>query len=119
MTTMDSLKTILDKMNTQLGATGSAVVSKNGIMMASKLPPEAREETFGLLAATIFGASEVAYTELGKGVPLKVVVESEQGRMIVANAGAKAVLVITGLRSPVPDENSILTDSLAAIKGAI
>ncbi|MEM3341975.1 MAG: roadblock/LC7 domain-containing protein, partial [Thermoplasmata archaeon] len=88
----DSLRNVLESLNTSLKASGSAVVSKNGIMMASRLPPEAREETFGLLAATIFGASEVAYNELGKGIPQKVIVESEHGKLIVANAGPKAVL---------------------------
>ncbi|KYK28565.1 MAG: hypothetical protein AYK23_05520 [Candidatus Proteinoplasmatales archaeon SG8-5] len=41
-------------------------------------------ETFATLSATIIGASEVVYTGLGKNVPNKVTIESNNGGLFIA-----------------------------------
>jgi predicted regulator of Ras-like GTPase activity (Roadblock/LC7/MglB family) len=42
----------------------------------------------------MLGAAETATTELGKGIPERVIVESEHGKLIATGAGPKALLIV-------------------------
>jgi predicted regulator of Ras-like GTPase activity (Roadblock/LC7/MglB family) len=50
------------------------------------------------MLATMLGAAETATTQLKKGVPNRVIVESDSGKLVVVGAGPKALLIV--LTSP-------------------
>lgn len=78
------------------GIEASVVASRDGLLIAANIPSSigARAETFAAMSATMLGAAETATTELGKGIPDRIIVESEHGKLIATGAGSKALLVV-------------------------
>lgn len=89
---------LIDKVLTDLkragGVEACAAVSRDGLLIRSSLHKEQFAESFAAMSATMLGAAEIASTELGKGVPNRVIVESSEGRLIAVGAGHKALLVV-------------------------
>jgi len=85
-------KVLSDLMKT--GAIESSVVaSRDGLLMVSYMQ-KGDDETFAAMSATMLGAAETASTELEKGVPDRVIVESNDGKLIAVGAGPKALVVV-------------------------
>ena len=63
----------------------SAIVSRDGLLIT---------EAFAAMTATMLGAAETVSSELGKGVPDRVIVESNAGKIVATGAGSKALLVV-------------------------
>jgi len=116
---VSNLKKILMELKNNINVETCAVVSRNGIMMAADLPKGAKEETFALLSATIFGASEVAFTEIGKPQPDKVVVYSENSKLILTSAGPKAILIVTTTEKDIEKVMEEVEKITGKIKGEI
>ncbi|MDI6639206.1 MAG: roadblock/LC7 domain-containing protein, partial [Methanocellales archaeon] len=72
----------------------SAIISRDGLIMASDIPSDVHTETFAAMSATMLGAAETATAELKKGVPDRIIVESAKGKVIAAGAGPKALLIV-------------------------
>jgi predicted regulator of Ras-like GTPase activity (Roadblock/LC7/MglB family) len=87
------LKPALRALRQSCGAFASAVVSRDGLVIAADVPEGVSMETFGIMCATLLGAASTANSELRVGTPLHVVVESEDAKMIVVGAGRKALIV--------------------------
>ncbi len=89
---------LVDKLISELKKSGGveacAAVSRDGLLIRSSMQKEQFAESFAAMSATMLGAAETASTELGKGVPNRVIVESTQGRLIAVGAGPKALLVV-------------------------
>ena len=89
---------LVDKLISELkkagGVEACAAVSRDGLLIRSSMQKEQFAESFAAMSATMLGAAETASTELGKGVPNRVIVESTQGRLIAVGAGPKALLVV-------------------------
>ncbi|MDY6864361.1 MAG: roadblock/LC7 domain-containing protein [Halobacteriota archaeon] len=94
---MSTVKNMLDKLLDDLKRVGnieaSAVVSRDGLLMASDIPGGVHAETFAAMNATMMGAAETAISELNKGIPDRVIIESKEAKVIVTGAGQKALLV--------------------------
>ncbi|MEM3852465.1 MAG: roadblock/LC7 domain-containing protein [Methanomassiliicoccales archaeon] len=88
----DELKAMLRDLR-QEGARSSAVISRDGLVIASDLDANTYVETFAIMCATLMGAAVTANMELSRGAPEKVVVESSDGKMLIVSAGKKAVVV--------------------------
>ncbi len=85
-------KVLSDLMKT--GAIESSVIaSRDGLLMVSYMQ-KGDDETFAAMSATMLGAAETASTELEKGVPDRVIVESNDGKLIAVGAGPKALVVV-------------------------
>ncbi|MEM3341786.1 MAG: roadblock/LC7 domain-containing protein [Thermoplasmata archaeon] len=54
------------------GAEGVALVSRSGIPVDSILPEDATSETFAAMCATVFGAAEVACSEVKLEMPEEI-----------------------------------------------
>ncbi|MDY6958764.1 MAG: roadblock/LC7 domain-containing protein [Halobacteriota archaeon] len=95
---MSTVKDMLDKLLDDLKRVGnieaSAVVSRDGLLMASDIPGGVHAETFAAMNATMMGAAETAVSELKKGIPDRVIIESKEAKVIVTGAGQKALLVV-------------------------
>ncbi|UZE92339.1 MAG: roadblock/LC7 domain-containing protein [Methanosarcinales archaeon] len=94
----DTIVGMLEKVLTDLRRTGdieaSAIVSRDGLLMASDIAEGIHAETFAAMSATMLGAAETAISELNKGIPDRVIVESKKGKVITTGAGPKALLVV-------------------------
>lgn len=85
---------VLSELKRSGGVEACAAVSRDGLLIRSSLEKERFAESFAAMSATMLGAAETASTELGKGVPNRVIVESATGRLIAIGAGPKALLVV-------------------------
>lgn len=94
MTKAESLAQTLDEF---LGVSGeveaAAVVSVDGLPMASALPPHVEEDRLAAMSAALLTLGERAAAGLGKGGLAQVFVEGEFGYVILMAAGPQAVLV--------------------------
>ncbi|HJH28800.1 MAG TPA: roadblock/LC7 domain-containing protein [Methanosarcinaceae archaeon] len=88
------LKKILLDLKQMGGITASSIASRDGLVVVSDMESESHAETFAAMSATMLGAAESATTELGKGIPDRVIVESDHGKLIAMGAGPKALIVI-------------------------
>jgi len=71
----------------------SVIASRDGLLMVSQIQ-KGDDETFAAMSATMLGAAETASTELEQGVPDRVIVESNDGKLIAVGAGPKALVVV-------------------------
>lgn len=76
------------------GATGAAIVSRDGTILGADLPPTVSRETFSIMCATIHGAGMTVSTELRRANPRRVVLEGAEGRVVITEAGRRALVVI-------------------------
>jgi predicted regulator of Ras-like GTPase activity (Roadblock/LC7/MglB family) len=87
------LKPALRALRQSCGAIASAVISRDGLVIAADMPEGVSMETFAIMCATLLGAASTANSELRAGTPLHVIVESEDAKMVVVGAGRKALIV--------------------------
>jgi uncharacterized protein len=71
----------------------AAVVSADGLPMASALPSYVEEDRLAAMSAALLTLGERAATGLGKGELAQVFVEAAQGYVVLMAAGRNAVLV--------------------------
>ncbi|MEK6826480.1 MAG: roadblock/LC7 domain-containing protein [Nanoarchaeota archaeon] len=72
---------------------GSSIVSRDGLIIASDLLADVDTKTFAAMSAAMTGAAETATTELKRGNPEQIIVDSKLGSVIATGAGKKAILV--------------------------
>lgn len=86
-------KLLADLMNMG-GVEACAAASRDGLLIRAVMQKEEFGDSLAAMSATMLGAAETAATQLEKGLPNRVIVESEHGRLIVVGAGPKALLVV-------------------------
>lgn len=80
----------------------AAVVSADGLPMASALPPNVAEDRLAAMSAALLTLGERAAVGLGKGDLQQVFIEGSNGHVILMAAGPDAVLVaVTGRGSKI------------------
>ena len=99
---------VLGDLKNRIGAIATAFAVRNGAVIHSELPEGCYAESFAVMCATILGAAVTASIEVGRAPPERIVVEGPGSRLIIAPAGAKALLVVavdqsTELRSVVEE----------------
>ena len=109
-------KGMLAGLRNDCNAMASAVISKDGAVIDSDVPEDISRETFAIMSATIMGAGVTAANELKKGAPTRIVLDSEDIRTVIMNAGRKRILVVVVPPetdpSLVEDSSRVLLDSL-------
>ncbi len=88
----EDLKGMLKELRVD-GVKSSAIISRDGLVIAADLDGGTYVETFAIMCATLMGAAVTANMELKRGAPEKVTVESSDGKMLIVSAGRKAVVV--------------------------
>ena len=76
-----------------------AVVTPDGLTMASALPPDIREDHLAAMPSALLSVGEKAAEGLGSGRLAQVFVEGEHGFVFLMAAGENAVLVAITLPS--------------------
>ncbi len=94
MTKADQLAAALDDFLTvSPDVEAAAVVSADGLPMASALPPYVEEDRLAAMSAALISLGERAATGLEKGDLAQVFVEGADGYVVLMAAGENAVLV--------------------------
>ncbi|HLF87942.1 MAG TPA: roadblock/LC7 domain-containing protein [Anaerolineales bacterium] len=70
----------------------SAVVSVDGLIMASALPADAEEDRVSAMSAAMLSLGERIAQELGRGVLDEVYIKGEKGFVVLTAVGEDAVL---------------------------
>ena len=70
----------------------SAVVSVDGLIIASALPAEVEEDRVSAMSAAVLSLGERIATELGRGMPEQVYIRGTNGFVILTAVGEEAVL---------------------------
>jgi len=74
------------------------VVSKEGLLIDSRTPPDVDARIFSALCSTIMGAAEAASGQLNTGIVSQISVKTDEGTIVLLPAGSKAIL--TALTEP-------------------
>jgi predicted regulator of Ras-like GTPase activity (Roadblock/LC7/MglB family) len=72
----------------------SAVVSVDGLTMASSLPREVEEDRVSAMSAAMLSLGERIASELGRGVLEQVNIKGQSGYVILMSVGEEAVLTV-------------------------
>lgn len=75
------------------GIEAAALVRRDGLLIAHRLPIEADPRKVGTMSAAIVGTSEMATEALEQGRFQQSVVESQEGKVIAVGAGPLGILV--------------------------
>ena len=99
----------------------AAIVSSDGLPIASALPQGVEEERLAAMSAALLILGERAAGGMGKGELSQIVVESDKGYVVLMSAGREAVLVaVTSGQARVGltlFEMQRMADSVASIMG--
>jgi len=72
---------------------GTALVNRNGLLIASKLPRDIDDRKFCAMAATMFGAIETAASTIGSKFVENLTVEFNDFQLIIMGADEQLILV--------------------------
>jgi len=86
-------KEILIELKLNSGIYASAIVLKDGLIVASDMPSDINEETLAAMTATMLKAAETVFTELNKGDIERIIIEGTHAKIIAAAANKDFVLV--------------------------
>lgn len=75
-----------------------AVVSKEGLLINARTPPDVDARIFSALCSTIMGAAEAASGQMATGLVNQISLKTEKGTIVLIPAGQKAIL--TALTEP-------------------
>jgi hypothetical protein len=91
----DKLQQILQELN---GSTAdieaSALISTDGLMMASALPQGMDEDRVGAMSAALLSLGDRAAQELARGSLQRILLQGERGYVIMSSSGTEAVLTV-------------------------
>ena len=88
--TIDKLKAAMLKLR-DVGVEASAVISRDGTMIAADTAPGEEHKIFAAMYAAMLGAAETATSELKLGVPRRVILEIGERKIIAIGAGPLAL----------------------------
>jgi hypothetical protein len=71
----------------------TAVVSTDGLVIASRLPDQVEEDRIGAMGAAILSISSRSGDELDRGEIERVLIEGETGYLLIRSIGEDAILV--------------------------
>ncbi len=94
MSRLDELNKILRKLQSDSpGLEASALISEDGLMIASALTPELEESRVAGMTATLLNLGTRAAVELARGEVKEVIIRGDHGYAVMINAGRGALLL--------------------------
>jgi hypothetical protein len=72
----------------------SALVSVDGLIMASALPPDVEEDRVSAMSAAMLSLGERIAMELGRGMLDQVYIRGDDGYVLLLDVGEEAVLTV-------------------------
>jgi len=92
--TLDMVDKLLADLKNVGGVMACAAATRDGLLIRSLIQYEKYGESLAAMSATMLGAAETATTHVEMGIPTRVIVESDNGKLIVIGAGPKALLIL-------------------------
>ena len=93
---VETKKEKLDQVLTKFMQVGqvkaAGIVSVEGLLITSIMPPDMNERIVGALCSTIIASAETASSQMGTGGVTEVSVKTEHGILLLKPAGQKALL---------------------------
>ncbi len=74
------------------GLEASALISMDGLIIVSSLPPEIEEDRVAAMTAAMLGLGERTADELGRGMLDQIYIKGPNGYVLIMAAGDNAVL---------------------------
>lgn len=71
---------------------GAAVISLDGLIMASSLPASVEEDTVSAMSAALYGIGSKTAEELQRGEVEQLFIKGSNGYMLITQAGSESVL---------------------------
>jgi len=84
---------VLKELKSEFGAISSAILGRDGMMMAGDIPDGVTADTLTIMCATMMGAAVTAHSELRTGQPKLIRITSENHEMFITSAGPKAIII--------------------------
>jgi len=109
ITKKERLDAVLAEMMNAGNVDGSVITSREGLLIASRVPPEVDDRIISALFSSVAAAAETALVEMGRGAVDRIVLSAKEGQVIIAPAGPKAVLGAL-VRRGVPNLGLILME---------
>ncbi|MFQ5919595.1 MAG: roadblock/LC7 domain-containing protein [Thermoplasmata archaeon] len=88
------LEDVLGRLKEETEAMASAIISRDGLVIAADLPEGVSEETFSIMCAAIMGAAMTATTEMGRSAPTRIFMESKDLLIVIYEADRRSMLVV-------------------------
>ena len=89
----DKLKSMLKSVEDETGISEMAVVSREGLLIASEMKGEFNPDMVAAMAASMFGSASNVAEQLLQTKPSQVMIETAKGRVVAVAVGDKAVIV--------------------------
>lgn len=86
---------ILEELNKTSGVNGSMIVGKDGIVIATNLRTQLKDEEVGALAASIISTVQKSMSRLSNDALKQVTVEASNGKLFLTDAGIGILAVTT------------------------
>jgi uncharacterized protein len=93
-TQKESIETVLRKLSAVGSVEGSAVISRDGLLIADALPKNIDAEIFASMSATMQGAAETAISELKRGVCQTSMAESDKSLILSLGVNPTFLVVV-------------------------
>lgn len=94
MSRLDEINKVLRKLQSNSpGVEASALISEDGLMIASALTPAFEETRVAGMTATLLNLGTRAAVELGRGEVKEVIIRGDNGYAVMINAGRGALLL--------------------------
>jgi predicted regulator of Ras-like GTPase activity (Roadblock/LC7/MglB family) len=94
----ETKKEMLDNVLSDLMQVGQikacGIVSKEGLLINSRTPPDVDARIFSALCSTIMGAAEAASGQMTTGAVSQISVKTGKGTIVLIPAGLKALLTV-------------------------
>jgi uncharacterized protein len=91
----DMLKSILSELNgSSADIEASAVISTDGLMMASMMPQGIDEDRMGAMSAAMLSLGDRTAQELSRGTLEQVLIKGANGYVLMTGAGKESVLTV-------------------------
>lgn len=95
MSRLESLSRILKNLQSESpGVEASALISEDGLMIASAMSPDLDESRVGGMTATLLSLGTRAATELRRGDVQEVIVRGRDGYAVMISAGRGVLLLV-------------------------
>jgi predicted regulator of Ras-like GTPase activity (Roadblock/LC7/MglB family) len=89
------LKPILSRLNSiSKEIEASAVMTRDGLTLASKIREEVNQDRLGAMCASLLSLSDKTAKELSRGNLKQVLIEGDQGCVLIVHIGKRAVLAV-------------------------
>jgi predicted regulator of Ras-like GTPase activity (Roadblock/LC7/MglB family) len=86
-------RALAELLSSSIGVEAAAVVSTDGLPMASALPASMQDEQVAAMSASMHSLGERAMRELRRGTPQEIFVQGDDGAVCLVSCGDAALLV--------------------------